>query len=728
MISNIFRSRVINPAYLILPGLLAFVLGACSMDDGDDIDMSELGATNSEYIVPAQPGEVQVQVYSNTTYNLTFVNDTDWASFPESQISGDGNFTVSYNANVGFPRMSAILIDAPSVGRQDTVYLKQRGAIEPKMDFKMTSQTVMGDGGRIEAELDTNIEFADMEIKVTYSNQDGVEWIHDNFAIEGGKLIMTADNNPSETSLRNARVELVYVDGWKQKIVSSLFLTQANANNLFGVEASFPEVRDLEGGKVNSDIYIEGYIISDAASLNVADCPQTTNTAIDYTVNDKTAYIQSIDGRYGFRLVAATVADNIFTRYSKVKLLLKGTSVTLDTDPNRYSITGITSDMVMTSEAGTSADLVKKEKYMGDLTDDDIYTYVTLKDCEFPIRKGSFTPINEGYSTAFNAHRISKFPLLMRDIQGNNMFLLTNTKCPYRRDGSTLPYGSGTVAGVVVHETFSRFAYEDTGDEETYGQIGRYQIRHMAREDITLAASFDNSFSGFVTEFRYYNVENGVLLPTTGTNGRITTTAAGKVIGVTSDYSYLGPVGAANIGNSNGNGVIKDDGSKLSTSTSTNSDGKGSVHTSDNSAWSLNCEWWNYDRNEGESWMLEMATTGISTNKLSLQIATMNWTVTGPRYWDIEWSTHGNIDGQWTKLYTYATHEAPVWANTALFQLPGYKNMDFPLPLDMLGKAKVYIRFKVAKNLCSDGYAYANTPITAASSNAFSYVAVRYNK
>lgn len=717
-----------NVKYVGLAVLLVLIMGTCTMDDGDYAEMSELGAVGSDYIIPATAGEVRIEVYTNQTYKVRFADDIDWASFPVSESTGDGSFTVAYQENPSFPRMVPICIDAPAVSRSDTVFLKQRGGIDPKMDFKMSSTTVLGGGGQVESEIDTNLDPKDIEIKVIYSNPMMVDWIQDGYSMENGKFTINVDPNPSETSLRNARIELSYINGWGEKMVSNLFLTQANALDLFGSEASFLDVRGMEGGKVMEDIYIEGYVISDAGNMNVADCPNTTATAIDYTMNDKTAYVQSIDGQYGFRILTATVADNIFTRYSKVKLLLKGTSVTMDVDPTRYTISGVTSDMVMTSEAGTDADLVKKEKHMSQLTDDDIYTYVTLKDCEFPVRKGSLTPINEGYSTAFNANRISKYPLLMRDIEGNSMYLMTNTKCPYRRDGSTLPYGSGTVTGVIVHERFTRFAYEDTGNEETYGNIGRYQIRHIAKEDIKLAANFDNSFSALLTEFRYCNLENGVLLPTTGTNGKITSTVTSKEITATSDYSYLGPIGASNKGNINGNGVIKDDGTKLSTNASTNSDGKGAVVNADNSAWTLNCEWWNYEEKRGEAWILEFSTAGISTTQLSLQLGVMNWAVTGPRYWRIEWSTHGDANATWDLIGNYSVPEAPVWANTALFQLPGSKTMNFPLPLSMLGQNKVFIRFIVDKNLCSDGYSYANTPITASSSSSMSYLAIRYNK
>lgn len=135
---------------------------------------------------------------------------------------------------------------------------------------------------------------------------------------------------------------------------------------------------------------------------------------------------------------------------------------------------------------------------MRDLTDEDIYTYVTLKDCELPVRKGSLTPINEGYANAGGAHRCAKYATLMRDINGNSMYIYTNTTCLYRRDGTRLPYGSGNMSGVIVHELFTRFEYLEAAngliDEEKAGDIGRYQIRHMSRSDFKMADDFKTVF------------------------------------------------------------------------------------------------------------------------------------------------------------------------------------------------------------------------------------------
>ena len=138
---------------------------------------------------------------------------------------------------------------------------------------------------------------------------------------------------------------------------------QANAKDELGFEVSFIYVRNLGdtyGMKVTDDIYITGYVVSDRNSGNVGDNIQTTQNSIDYTIAQKTAYIESLDGRYGFCIETTTPDDNTFSRYSKVQILLKGTKVTLQEDPERYTISGVTASMVMSSTEGTASDLPVK--------------------------------------------------------------------------------------------------------------------------------------------------------------------------------------------------------------------------------------------------------------------------------------------------------------------------------------------------------------------------------
>jgi hypothetical protein len=719
MMKSIIKNM--RPA-LLFSGLATILFASCNIDDGDNPVFSELGAVQTEYTVPSTAGELKIPVYTNQSCNISMAEPTQWASLMTTSIVGDSTITLQYNENTGFPRKTKVAVYAPKVSRADTVVVKQEGTV-PYIKFAATNKVVLGTGEDISDTLDTNIPPTDIKVEITYLDGSEGGWLT-NYSIADGKFKITAQPNPSESSIRNAKITLSYVDDWGDIIKSELYLLQKTSLNKLGSAVGFDEVRDMLG-KVTKDVYITGYVVSDTGNPNVADTPNTTTTAIDYGANDKTVYIESLDGKYGFKIKTATASDNIFYRYAKVELLLKGTTISMDTNPNCYTISGVTNTMLVTSTAGTASDLPKKEKTINELTDDDIYTYVTLKNCEFPVRKGPMTPVNEGYTALFAVNRVAKYPLLFRDINGDSMYMLTNMKCNYRRDGSTLPYGSGTISGVIVHETYARFNYMDTSDEDTYGQIGRYQIRHMSKDDINISSDFSSGFSELLTEFQWANIDNGVLKPTYGTNGELycTCTAA---ISPYQDWTYLGPCGASSKGNKNGNGVILSNGSKLSTNKSTNGTGKGEVNSADKSAWGVSDLWWNSTSNRGEAWVLKFSTAGISKS-LSMQIAVLNNNPTCPRYWNVEWSTTGNMDGTWSTISSYAVPDVIQWSGSRLYQLNGFKYININLPDALLGKQTVYIRLIPSKNLASDGNGYANAEVSKGST-VMDYLSIRYNK
>lgn len=706
---------------------------ACKKDDAEYSKFSELGTTVKEYIVPAEAGRVKVNVLSNSEVEASIEPAKNWLQLTDNKLKGDTAFFVDFQANEGFPRKSWVYLYAHDSDRKDSVLIKQNGAMEPTLNFPTLNTTVLGDGGMVAGKLITNIPFDQVTIQVIYPTPETEPWVNTDFSYDPTTtdFSFTVKPNLDQNELRSVQLKLSYTDGWDRELISTLYLLQANAQNMFGTKTEFPEIRIWAGEKITSDLFIEGYVVSDIGNQNVGEFVQTTPTAINYTQNDRTVYVQSLDGRYGFRILTATANDNIFKRYGKVQVLLKGVTVEKEDNPDHYTLLGVTSMMVMSQIEGTAAQLPVKQKYIGDLTDDDVYTFVTLKDVEFPVRKGSFTPVNEGYTTLFNAHRLAKYPLLTRDINGNTIFTLTNTRTTYRRDGSVLPYGSGTIAGVVVHEKFTRFEYQDASSEANYGNIGRYQIRHISRTDIKMASAVEQGFSALLTEYQYPNITNGEAYPTYGTNGKISLSVPTVNLGSNTDYTYLGPVGATHLGNNNqyGNGVLTGAGTKQNTLAATNSDGKGGVSAGAIAGSTL---WWNSEKNRGEAFIVEFSTSGISTSQLSLQFTALNLVGgTGkgaPRYWRVEWSEHGNMDGAWNSIKTFTVPDAPLFANTTIHQLAAYKNIDVNLPLALLGKDKVFLRLVVDKNLASDGNSYASEPLSVSTSTGLGYLAIRYNK
>ena len=526
------------------------------------------------------------------------INESDWLSLACGETTdGKATITAECEFNEDFKRKAGIVLCSDVDSRRDTLYIKQKALIDARIAFANSSIIVPGAGGENKSVIETNVPFSDITVETEYSDPENTDWIQEIEIVdaesEERELVITLDANPAEEVPRSAAVSLSFTDGWDETVSVEFNLLQRTAKETLGRNITFEEFRQnyALNKKIEDYVIIEGIVVSNPDNRNAGENTQLTTSTIDYTVSERTLYLESKDGRYGIAILTNEVEDNIFDQYDHVQLLIQGATGNLVENPDRYELEGVTKSMVISRTAGSASDVPVKEKHMNELTDDDIYTYVTLKEVEFPVRKGSITPVNEGYAIGTNAHRISKYPLLVRDINGDAMYMMTNTNCAYRSDGTRLPYGSGDISGVIVHERFSRFEWRNGADpaemtdDPTLGYIGRYQIRHQNKEDIwgKMQNSVEDSFSALLTEYRYWNpdTENEVQKPTYGTNGWLTHTYQEKYSGSASKeylqatykqhmvgggtYEYLGPVGnsannlfGANYGNKNGIGIVID--------------------------------------------------------------------------------------------------------------------------------------------------------------------------
>lgn len=691
---------------------------SCSLDETADIKLVELGTPleDNVCIIEAEGGEYALEIYSNGSYHIEMLDQSSWLTLSAMKGSGDGTLTLTSTGNDEFKRMTTFALCSDVDERRDTVYVKQKGKIEASLSMGNTSMVVPGAGGESKASLSTNIPFEYFKVNVDYNDPENVGWLDPEKVSMSGDgpdriLSIWTEPNPDDVSVRTASLNLSFVDGWGDKVALDLIVMQKNSNEGLGVLKSFAEIRSTypSGGEVTEDYILEGIVVSNTEGGNAGENEQISASAIDYTVSQRTVYVQSLDGKYGFSLLTETEEDNIFKQFNKVQVLLKGTEIYLFDNPAKYyQIKGVKKSMVASNVKAAESEIVVKQKHFNELTDDDIFTYVTLKDVEFPVRKGSICPINEGYSIAGKSDRIAKFPLLVRDINGDSFYMYTNTVCTYRNDGTRVPQGSGNISGVIVHERFSRFEWKngmDLLDMETdpeLGNIGRYQIRHQTKGDIydQMQMDFKDSFSELLVEYRYWNpdIEHGVQRPTYGDNGWFTHTYQKKYTGTEAKeyteevykqhmsaevcFSYLGPIGlagtmfGANTGNVNGLGIVLDsdkdrynpemsewvgefNGTRqwLAPETSMadaeipmrvanagSGAGKGWC-SSDCYCAFRSLKWWDFDQDRGYAWMLNFSTKGISS-KLSMQISVLNSSQRfhSPRYWKAEWSEVDSMD------------------------------------------------------------------------------------
>lgn len=687
---------------IIASALSLIALTACSTDDTTDTVVT---GENTTTYVSSDSGTHSFDIKSNSAWSAKIADSQTkrWVEI-KSNPQGEGNSSleVYYRANTSFSREGRIIVKTSTTAVADTIIIRQYG-ITPVIEFTQKSLTVAAMGNTLKLPIASNLnETMKERVNISYQTVSGTEsdWLSEralNATIDTLNCTVAANRDVDRT----AKLIINYTDDWGLKYTSECHLSQVSLGGTANTKTlSFTEVRALAASDsaptdITGDVAVAGIVVSDNSSDNIAENPNTSQTSIDFTKNYRTVYIESTDGKYGLAMVLDNKADNTFRRYDKVTIWLKDTKIEKSSAPVCYTITNLSSKAIVNIESGTAADLPSKEKSIAELTADDIFTFVTLKDCEFPVKKGSFTPINEGYCSAYNVGRVDKYALTVRDKAGSHIFMMTNISTSYRRDGNAVPAGAGSLSGIIVHEAYSRF--------EKDGNIGDFQIRPIFRDDIKVETALAKAYSKVLVEWNALVKSGNYLTATTGTGTMShSSTSYTATAYATTDFSFLGPI----IGDG--------------------TDGKGAVSSSANQAWA-NAYWWDSANNCGESWVAEFSTAGLTGKHLFMSMAAMNNAIGAPRYWDVEWSTTNDKLGTWNKVGSYTIPDPVYWSNTLYTQLSGWKNISMELPAAMLGLDKVYLRLKVSQNKAGTTTAYDSTKIVAAKASALSYLSIQYN-
>ena len=753
------KNRIMK--YLSIFAAICLVLVSCEDTSGV---LEELGLPEREFTVGKEYGMLSVDIYANFPGTVTLQNDAPWLCIKTETFSSDGLLMFSFSENEGFPRIARLKV---SLDRNpEYVYdliIRQEGAVQPYFTLPQSAFSLTNDGQTHKTfKLETNIPLKDIAVAVPRFPEGTAEWVSGVTLTENGVELDVVENDSAQKRL--AVVSFSYNDGWDNMVTEDLHLVQTGSDNTLGAEVTFSQLRQmaLAEGTVIPDGILTAHVISDVASGNVNENTQIAAKTIDYTVCRRSAYVQDIDGSAGFLLIMKTEKDNFLANDTKVTLDLAGAQIRRYDAPERYVIEGLTEYSVLEVE-DAAGQVVTKQKNINELTDADIYTRVRLTDVEWPVRKGSLTPCYEFMTNASNNSAANKYATLLRGKDGGSMYIYTNTTCPYRRDGSRMGYGQGSVTGVIVHEKHPPFEYSD-GE----GNIGDYQIRHMSRGDLDFADDFKDSFSEMICEFRY-------VLPLGDSRSLKATYGEGTMVhtgpystyyeedldgdnikeykygfrGMTYyDFSYLGPIGSdetyafgLNTGTENGFGIILEDGTDYGVGSDmaviANPEGYGRTYRKNegNLSWGA-VHWWDKNFDRPYFWLVEFSTKDISTDQLSMQLSMLNQAQTGksPRYWKAEWSLDALADEEagWQQIGEVFTvpDVIPDSFDPAKWMSSAFKPMNFPLPLDMLGHEKVYVRIGPANNKASDRYGYDNTTVESINycGGTVNYFAIRYNK
>ena len=244
---------------------------------------------------------------------------------------------------------------------------------------------------------------------------------------------------------------------------------------------------------------------------NIATNSMTAHSTV-VNLNNKIAYVQTLDGAYGFRIDFAAEADNTLKRGDKFSLLLDGVKIVREDAPARYSISKPQTNSFDGLTTGNESDIATKEKSISELTDDDVYTEVTLTDAEAVTKKtvnyntttATAAPWTFGFESNIKTgwERFSVLPSLVQDKNNDAIIALFNAHCGDWRRNIGVPQGFGSMKGVIVHEKMKNVG--NIAD----GNIGKYQIRFYD----------ETSFSGVSTAEENATKVIAMWSPLTGSN------------------------------------------------------------------------------------------------------------------------------------------------------------------------------------------------------------------
>lgn len=739
--------------YIFLTLALAAAL-ACIPENGF-VEALELGVAEMPRPLSPEAGNCSLSVLSDGPFTAT-VTEGDWLSFAGTdsrriEASGDCSLDFVYQMNRGMTRNAELLLER---GRKSLrLTFSQDGFFDAGIIFPDGCISLDSSAGTGSVKVQSLYRDNELVTQVSYDGESG--WISDLRKVNNFICFSVSENSSAES--RTAVIRLsCKSDG---SISDSVQILQLG-NGLLPQSLTFSQLRDMltlpSYMEIDETYVIEGIVSGDNAEGNGGENLNISSSIQDLSLSERTLYIQSEDGSLGFRVILDSAQDNITSRYDHIRLMLKGAELKCFDNPLRYDIVSVNRSNILSLRQGSPSDLPVKEMSIAELADEDIYTYVTLRDCEIPVRKGPFVPIDLRHTRL-----IHSYPMVLRDINGDNSHIMTNLTAAWQRDGEGLPQGAGRVSGVVVHETCDNFEWDQDimnqklaeGLATDYitgtGDIGRYQIRPFSKSEIDLAPDFEDGFSALLMEIRYYNRDNdeivrnfadGKLYSTWPpvANPMVNSAVKGCLEAVNGtgetanmllwrDWTHLGPVENGEISDPyRGNGVLDYYGVKAEWEPYSGVAGTALIMKS--SAWYSNSDW----KTLTKAWTAIVNTEDLTSANfpLSVQFGVFNGlgqSIGAPRHWRLEYSTDGV---SWTAVSDYTVPDFPVLSNRKVWQCPGPKYISITLPKDaeLLGKAEVRIRVRPYVNKGGTPTSYDGGGIVGGRETAMNYFAIRYNK
>ena len=744
--------------YVII--LLMSLMALACEDKLAQLEVVEFGAAlMDEDCMPLKykAGSFVITVVSDGEFNAEIVEGDQWIHFEDGKSTYSGNsadksITVYYDVNRTVLRSGKISLTRKH--RKVEIEVSQVGILSEDFSIDQQNLWVGAEGGFLSSKVLTLSGADDIEIVTEYVEEGLGQWISQERMDNNYLKFNVAENMSSE-----ARHAVIVVSKKGTSLSGRIQVGQAAA----GAEYTYVTVSELKSmiqspGSIQLDGHIvlkDVIVLNDNLEGNGSENINVTSIVQDLTVADRTLYVSDAEGQSGIRMDFNSEADLLVKRFDHVEVDLAGATLTWLEEPDRFVVSGLESQAVMSNEVGSVSDVTVKQKKMSELTSSDVYTLVELLDCEIPVRKGPYVGIDVRH---YNL--MSKYPMVIRDTEGSSMHMVVNTTCSWHRDGTGMPQGSGSVTGVIVHEHCDNFEWDQAAADAMVssglgldyvtdlGHIGLYQIRPVTKSEIALADDFEDGFSKLVCEFTYVysdvaqllipNYVDNVIFSTDGEYQAMMTLqlkSGDKVsqqpISTKRDWSLLGPYKDGQIADiTTGNGIYCYGQSAVWFTTASQENlgrTQARIDMSCGSAW--NATSWSVNK----YWQVDVSTKGLTADHapMSIQLGAVNGygdRVGGPRYWKMVVST--SEDDSESVIAEYTVPDFPQNGNRRVWHCPGHKYMSFNIPehVDVWDKDRITIKMIPVNTKADNGDSYSNGTINKDVDHSMNYFAIRCNK
>lgn len=744
--------------YVII--LLMSLMALACEDKLAQLEVVEFGAAlMDEDCMPLKykAGSFVITVVSDGEFNAEIVEGDQWIHFEDGKSTYSGNsadksITVYYDVNRTVLRSGKISLTRKH--RKVEIEVSQVGILSEDFSIDQQNLWVGAEGGFLSSKVLTLSGADDIEIVTEYVEEGLGQWISQERMDNNYLKFNVAENMSSE-----ARHAVIVVSKKGTSLSGRIQVGQAAA----GVEYTYVTVSELKSmiqspGSIQLDGHIvlkDVIVLNDNLEGNGSENINVTSIVQDLTVADRTLYVSDAEGQSGIRMDFNSGADLLVKRFDHVEVDLAGATLTWLEEPDRFVVSGLESQAVMSNEVGSVSDVTVKQKKMSELTSSDVYTLVELLDCEIPVRKGPYVGIDVRH---YNL--MSKYPMVIRDTEGSSMHMVVNTTCSWHRDGTGMPQGSGSVTGVIVHEHCDNFEWDQAAADAMVssglgldyvtdlGHIGLYQIRPVTKSEIALADDFEDGFSKLVCEFTYVysdvaqllipNYVDNVIFSTDGEYQAMMTLqlksddkVSQQPISTKRDWSLLGPYKDGQIADiTTGNGIYCYGQSAVWFTTASQENlgrTQARIDMSCGSAW--NATSWSVNK----YWQVDVSTKGLTADHapMSIQLGAVNGygdRVGGPRYWKMVVST--SEDDSESVIAEYTVPDFPQNGNRRVWHCPGHKYMSFNIPehVDVWDKDRITIKMIPVNTKADNGDSYSKGTINKDVDHSMNYFAIRCNK